>query len=347
MSWTLVERVFGLIQLTRGQRQTLQSLARHAAHDGTNSYPSVETIMEETGLSRRGVQMSLRSLEEKNLIACKSGRHGGRYVSARYTLLVENWGEFEAHSEEEKKQRNECALATGNSALATQKGAVGAGNSVVSAENSALTAPESVKESVPQSVHQSSPASPSVDGDCGSMDGLMLIDLNRRFIARTGSGNPECDYNGYWFYGDHKVARTGAPKPHHESFYLGKIQEKGIDCVRLVVKTFAGDNENDFSRICPAAVLMKRWKEYEERAAQKAETEQDPSRWHDIIDQIEEDGFALSESEKSRVRELAERHGTGRLEDAYYSYHSDCLRSKLGEFLADPSLYLEDDILAA
>lgn len=57
-----------------GRRLTLLVLADHAHDDGTESWPSVETISREARLSRRQVQTCLRGLEESGAIT-RTGTH--------------------------------------------------------------------------------------------------------------------------------------------------------------------------------------------------------------------------------------------------------------------------------
>jgi hypothetical protein len=55
-------------EATLGARLVLFVLAEHAHDDGTEAYPSVETIGERTRLSRKGVQGALRRLEADRMI---------------------------------------------------------------------------------------------------------------------------------------------------------------------------------------------------------------------------------------------------------------------------------------
>ncbi len=48
-------------------------LANHASSDGGHAYPSVQTIMDETRLTRRSVQTALRSLEDRGVIEEERG----------------------------------------------------------------------------------------------------------------------------------------------------------------------------------------------------------------------------------------------------------------------------------
>lgn len=54
---------------TRGSRLVLIVLADHAGHDGTNAYPSVQTIAHQARLSERATRYALRDLENCGLIS--------------------------------------------------------------------------------------------------------------------------------------------------------------------------------------------------------------------------------------------------------------------------------------
>lgn len=75
------------------------SLANHASSDGGHAYPSVQVVMGETRLSRRSVQSSLRSLEERGVILVE--REATRRLPAMYAFCAfrganpatKEWGE--------------------------------------------------------------------------------------------------------------------------------------------------------------------------------------------------------------------------------------------------------------
>ena len=56
------------LDLSSPQKIVLLALADHAHHDGKSAYPSVDLLVRKTGLSRRGVQRSLRQLEESGYL---------------------------------------------------------------------------------------------------------------------------------------------------------------------------------------------------------------------------------------------------------------------------------------
>lgn len=62
------------------------ALANHASSDGGHAYPSVQTLMDETRLTRRSVQTSLRSLEDRELIAVE--REATRRLPAMYGFVA-------------------------------------------------------------------------------------------------------------------------------------------------------------------------------------------------------------------------------------------------------------------
>jgi hypothetical protein len=62
------------------------SLANHASSDGGHAYPSVQAMMDETRLSRRSVQSSLRTLEERGVIEVE--REATRRLPAMYAFCA-------------------------------------------------------------------------------------------------------------------------------------------------------------------------------------------------------------------------------------------------------------------
>lgn len=68
-----------------GARLVLFVLAEFAHDDGTKAFPTVETIMERTRMSRRGVQDALRKLEGDGLIV-QTGQTG--YGARIYTVIL-------------------------------------------------------------------------------------------------------------------------------------------------------------------------------------------------------------------------------------------------------------------
>ena len=83
MSWVLKHS-----EETLGRRLVLLVLADHAKEDGTEAWPSVQTIVEQARISERQVQYALRRLEEAGAIT-KTGRHRGqnqRYGTNVYSV---------------------------------------------------------------------------------------------------------------------------------------------------------------------------------------------------------------------------------------------------------------------
>jgi hypothetical protein len=74
------------------------ALANHASSDGGHAYPSVQTLMDETRLTRRSVQGALRSLEERDVIAVE--REATRRLPAMYGFVAFRGAEFAPHMEE-------------------------------------------------------------------------------------------------------------------------------------------------------------------------------------------------------------------------------------------------------
>jgi hypothetical protein len=77
--------VFSYSEATLGSRLVLLALADFAHDDGTNAYPSVETIAKKARLSPRGARAALRKLEEEGHVE----RTGiSDYGTAIYRVLV-------------------------------------------------------------------------------------------------------------------------------------------------------------------------------------------------------------------------------------------------------------------
>jgi hypothetical protein len=160
----------------------------------------------------------------------------------------------------------------------------------------------------------------------------VVNDLDQWFHSMTRTGSRGKKPEGFPFWTD--------AKQYHRDFYVSKVRYKGLQRVHDVVARFAMD-DHKFDEMCPAAVLMSRWPEYEEKAIEEESQNQDPNRWSDAVDLMENFGeTSMSPSQKDRVRELAARYGTGHIEDAYCEYSSSGA-SGLDAFLADPAPYLE------
>lgn len=63
MSWQAVDRVLRFSKAKKSARLLLIQIASHAHKDGSGAFPAVESMVEETGLTRRHVQRLLRQLE--------------------------------------------------------------------------------------------------------------------------------------------------------------------------------------------------------------------------------------------------------------------------------------------
>lgn len=61
-----------------GPRHVMISIANHAKADGTDAWPSIETIAHEARLSEREVRYALRDLEEMGelVVQMRAGPHG-------------------------------------------------------------------------------------------------------------------------------------------------------------------------------------------------------------------------------------------------------------------------------
>jgi hypothetical protein len=85
VSYTVTKFVLDLAGLTPSEKAVAHSLAYHAHADGAESYPSMNTIATEAGLSdRRAAQRVVRRLEKKGLIFADTVKSGGRYKTTHY-----------------------------------------------------------------------------------------------------------------------------------------------------------------------------------------------------------------------------------------------------------------------
>ena len=73
-------------QLRPAAKAVLKELAWFADDAGENIWPSVQTLADRTGLSRRAVQQLLRKLEEAGAIQALGSRLGGRHRTTRYRM---------------------------------------------------------------------------------------------------------------------------------------------------------------------------------------------------------------------------------------------------------------------
>lgn len=67
-------------------KAVLKEMAWFADDEGQNIWPSVKTLAERTGLSRRAIQKFLRNLEESGAIRALGSRLGGRRKTTRYRI---------------------------------------------------------------------------------------------------------------------------------------------------------------------------------------------------------------------------------------------------------------------
>jgi DNA-binding transcriptional ArsR family regulator len=88
-------------------KAVLKELAWFADDDGKNIWPSVTTLAERTGLSRRAVQKLLRDLEQTGAIDAEGSRLGGRVRGGRgrATRYRINLGWLEENAKTAKKGR--------------------------------------------------------------------------------------------------------------------------------------------------------------------------------------------------------------------------------------------------
>jgi hypothetical protein len=91
MSYTVTKFVLDLCGLTPSEKAVAHSLAYHAHVDGTESYPAMERIAAEAGLSdRRCAQRIVRQLETKGVIVATTSKMGGRNKGTHYRFNLVN-----------------------------------------------------------------------------------------------------------------------------------------------------------------------------------------------------------------------------------------------------------------
>ncbi len=85
MSWNVMQMVFNST-IPGVERMILLVLAKHAQDDGTNAYPSIETIVEQSGFTTRTVQANIRTLEAFGILE----RAGiTKYMTTNYTIRLD------------------------------------------------------------------------------------------------------------------------------------------------------------------------------------------------------------------------------------------------------------------
>ena len=98
-------------QLRPPAKAVLKELAWYANDEGENAWPSVRTLAERTGFSRRTVQKILRELEGLGAIQAVGNRLGGRHRTTRYRLV---WEWVEARCKAQKGERDDRKRANGS-----------------------------------------------------------------------------------------------------------------------------------------------------------------------------------------------------------------------------------------
>jgi Helix-turn-helix domain len=103
MAYELVDAVFDLA-LPHVPKAVLLSLARHAQHGSTHTWPSQKTIATESGLALRSVRTGLAYLEKHQLAVPIAYPKGGRGRTTVYELALTPSPEEETIEEEETRQ---------------------------------------------------------------------------------------------------------------------------------------------------------------------------------------------------------------------------------------------------
>lgn len=86
MSKNLIALAFESYRGPNGRRLVLMALAKHANNDGTNCFPSVDTLAKLSGVRRSTVQRSLTVLELEGMVTTLHRGGRGRGDVTRYQL---------------------------------------------------------------------------------------------------------------------------------------------------------------------------------------------------------------------------------------------------------------------
>lgn len=86
MSVKIMSMVFERYPTGGGEMILALALADHAKDDGTDVYPSIESLTEKTRQSRRTVQYQLRKMEEKEWLILVNSGNGGRNQRREYRI---------------------------------------------------------------------------------------------------------------------------------------------------------------------------------------------------------------------------------------------------------------------
>lgn len=90
MAWAVKQR------MSTNPKFVLLMLANYASSEKGDCFPSVDTLMEDTGLARSTIQKCLKDLVEKGYITAHERWDNGRQLSNSYRLVV-GWGEGPSH----------------------------------------------------------------------------------------------------------------------------------------------------------------------------------------------------------------------------------------------------------
>jgi hypothetical protein len=189
--------------LTPTQRLVLLVQAKHAdAHEGTltNSFPSEETLAVETGLNRKTIQRTRKSLVEDGwLDQTHCGRGGSSKLANSYDLYIPD--ELIARLEDAESKRHSVSL---QSDIESRQSDI-----------ESQSKRHSVSTSIPSSTHSSAPApAPSTTGG----------------VEESKEGTEEGRGDSYW---------VGYSKKHPDGYFFrakGKSRPKG----NVVLVTLTG-----------------------------------------------------------------------------------------------------------
>ena len=174
-----------LCRLRPPAKTVLKDLAWFADNRGENCWPSVRTLTERTGLSRRAVQKILRELEQLGAIQAVGNRLGGRHRTTHYRLV---WEWFEVQCKAQKGERDHTKRANGSAG----KGERGSPEQN-DYENEQKQEPSSIKGKEPQAtLTSSSERNRHSERKCGEgpFQSLFLVNGSTQGKGRLRANSP-------------------------------------------------------------------------------------------------------------------------------------------------------------
>lgn len=93
---TKVRNACRKLRLPAPQKFALVAMADYARHDGTNVFPTLKTLEEETGFSESTLRRAITALEERALLVPERKNRGGRLLSNLYRIDLARVAELTA-----------------------------------------------------------------------------------------------------------------------------------------------------------------------------------------------------------------------------------------------------------